>query len=130
MSANLTPTQRLTCLLALLDDAIKKDEERTHGEWMKGWGPTGERTSFVCGDPSKHDIAHEVLLEDASFIASASVSHGRNARALRAIVQWLRDELMVSAAIKQLEVHEIVSKRLNSILSIYPDEILKRYLPK
>jgi hypothetical protein len=132
MSTNLTPTQRLTCLLALLDEVIKLDEERTPGEWeIESNGAESEvvlpgNESLI--DDHEHEWAEStafIATNNASFIASASVSHGRNARALK-------DELLALDTLYHgnpgLEVMRWVENRRHSILSHYPDEILKRYL--
>ena len=141
--AELTDAQRQQGLLALLDDVIKKDEERTQGEWqLSRWRHDGRVIIFVEteGEDNICHNRHEIEAGrddsnwewDALFIASASVSHGRNAKITK---------LAVIAADKLVRKHEEsatwdkcgqdyydAKNVLDEAFSLYPDEILKRYL--
>lgn len=123
MKTTLTQSQRLTALLALLDDVIEKDEGRTQGVW-ENTIDTEYPFHELWNSGQKQHLGSTIREEDASFIASASVSHGRNARELK-------DDLLVWG---QLAVHrdayaqEKAKTRIAEIVAIYPDEILTRYL--
>jgi len=113
METSLTPTQRLTGFLALLDDVIKKDEERTEGEW-NGRNKVG---AWIAG--------HGFTLPDASHIAIGSISQGRNAKELKYLVEEL--QILVRVATDK-SVIAWAEARIAHAYSLYPDEILKRYL--
>jgi hypothetical protein len=105
----LTPIERLTCLLALQDDVIKKDAERTQGDWNQS------EFGFAL-DVEGAYIGNAVRRSDASFIASASVSHGKNARMAKKCV-----ERFITLGTHDEIVDEFIQ-------SLYPDEILRQYL--
>jgi len=117
----LTAAQRLSCLLAHLNEVIRLDEERTQGEWK-----IGERAPCVLygGNDDDTGMAFDAR-HDASFIASASVSHGKNARATKLV---LEEAIKMSKVTLHPQVSGFGKFFINSILSLYPDEILKRYL--
>lgn len=132
----MTKDDKIKALLNLLDDVIKKDKERTPGEWQAEFvdvpdidywpervtSPSADTTdnrNKVCTFGEGSDY-HRHSNTNASFIASASVSHGRNARALKEVIEHL--------TANQFDDTDVPSIALESILSIYPEEILKHYL--
>lgn len=135
MNTELTQKDRITGFLALLDDVIKKDEERTQGEWQAWQHDANNEWSHsrIRAQTHRNLAIINSGHPDAAFIASASVSHGRNARALREQVMQLQfaitDYQTAAKGTHANFVWEFAKNALNSILSLYPDEILKRYLP-
>jgi len=131
----MTQDDKIKALLNLLDDVIKKDEERAPGEWR-----AKVRAQFPDQEVSikPYLLIRSVVASenydswtDASFIASASVSHGKNARALKSTVEFLikwRDAYRKTGPGIDFPGKFPQDKQLDSILSLYPDEILKRYL--
>ncbi len=137
---NMTTKEKIQALLTLLDDVIKKDEARTQGEWDAD-DPydsyCGNPYCTVDGCPENHPSGKQILSgpetegfsdaelrmhpRDTRFIASASVSHGRNAKALKTMLEPCLDA-------RDITGHGRFDEILSPILSCYPDEILQRYL--
>lgn len=130
-TSELADHQRLTCLLALLDDIIKKDKERTQGEWKAEQNKYRQDQWWIVADEG--DLVETYPQEpywigatNASFIACASVSHGRNARIAKlAILCWQADMRNYSYT---HDTYRNAKDNLDGVASLYPDEILKRYL--
>lgn len=136
MNNELTFDQRLAALLALLDDAIKRDSERTPGEWIHKSESAENiycKSPFInvpeehlamlmwpCHHPDDTLAAEKLRYADASFIVGASLWDGANAKALKLALKYVCDEIQ--------QGNPDGRKELESILANYPDELLRRYL--
>lgn len=122
--------QKTKALLNLLDEVIRMDEKRTPGKWNHNQGENmshwiSSSMSTVAVIPTDSVYCASRCSQNASFIASASISHGRNARIVKCEIEFWQSIL----SSKETEVlHEAANIRIEQFLSLYPDDLLKKYL--
>lgn len=118
----MTPEEKYPLVLAFLEDVIKKDDARTSGTWTSGM--LSEYHMVYDGKYTRH-IARLNGIEEAganaSFIAGSSVWTKPMAQALRGALI----DLNSLALSHPLQPDNLPRLAVNSILSQFPDEILK-----